>query len=575
MKNRNLFILMLAIYANAAFSQNSFIDLSNDSRYNQKVITIQYGPQTIKMNQESTQFDFQSQRRKSAYASTDLPFLKIKVSSEISYLNDHLVLEHQVEISSAEKLEQDLTVLFPLKMLDSFDKVLMPLKNGIILQSGNTKDEKIASYRCAGKPEKYSNDIALPLIICTNGEKETAVITDPYFTSLYVKGFIKWTYPKEVGLEDSVERRTIIEAESISDLDEGMSIYYQTILKDIPPGPGWMKDIAMISYDYMSDNGRGWYNDIDTLETLIPVQDRKKVALCLHGWYDVVGRYCFDNKTGKLDEKWNNRIRGIELSLSDLHHRISYAKEKGFKVLMYFADGVLSGKGLADFTNEEVLEEGGWNGPDVVGGPYHKNILSGNVASFYRNYARALFTEFAPQTDGFVWDETFYIKAGNLGTNQFRGYADRAQMRMIKEIASILHSVAPEKAFFTSDCIGGEEYFNNVPPYAILADGCYQDSHSTPSFWSYGIFPNYRNVIWSCNWNPLTYFRYTVFGVYAYHTPVVFTNGWEDDRGFSEMTPEERASFIRLFNYRKQFLTKLKGFESLPPYFEFAPGDKN
>ncbi|MCX6223624.1 MAG: hypothetical protein NTV01_02525, partial [Bacteroidia bacterium] len=453
--------------------------------------------------------------------------------------------------------------------LDNFDKVLMPLKSGIIYQSDNGTDTKIASYRCAGKPEKYAKDIALPIIICTTGNQGTAVMTDPYFTTLYDKGTIRWTYPKEVGLEDSVERRTILEVEGLSDLDEGMSMYYQTILKDVPAGPAWMKDIAMISYDYMSDDGKGWYLDIDILTTLIPLADRRKVALCLHGWYDIVGRYCFNNKTGKLDKTWTNRIRGMELSLADLHRRIAYAKDRGFTVLMYFADGVLSSKGLPDFNKDEVLEEGGWNGPDVIGGPYHKNIASETVAGFYRNYAKALFREFAPEVAGFVWDETFYIKAGTLGTKLYPGYLDRTQMRLVKEIASILHSIAPDKAFFTSDCIGEEEYFSDVPPYALLADGCYQDSHNKPSFWSYGIFPNYRNVIWSCNWTPLTNFRYTVFGVYAYNTPVVFTNGWGDDRGFSEMSLEERSNFIRLFNYRKQFNTKLKGLYALPPYFEF------
>jgi hypothetical protein len=196
------------------------------------------------------------------------------------------------------------------------------------------------------------------------------------------------------------------------------------------------------------------------------------------------------------------------------------------------------------------------------------------VEDFYRNYAKALFSEFAQQVDGFVWDETFYIKAGNLGTRQYPGYIDRTQMMLVKEISAILHSFAPDKAFFTSDCIGEEDYFSDVPPYALMADGCYQDSHNKPSFWSYGIFPNYRNILWSCNWTPLTNFRYTVFGVYAYNTPVVFTNGWGDDRGFSEMTIEERASFISLFNYRKQFFTKLKGLNSIPPYFEFTPKSK-
>jgi hypothetical protein len=555
MKKKNLLIILIAISVCPAFSQNGLIDLASDSRYKEQNITVQYGNQPITMNLESTRFDYLNRKRESAYGSRELPALKLSVLSEVFYLGGHAVIQHQLEISSTQRLAQDLTLFFPVRSLEGFDKVLMPLKSGIIHQSENSSETKIASYRCAGKPEKYAQDIALPLVICSTGGQGTAVMTDPYFTSLYNKGAVSWTYPKEVGLEDAIEKRTVIEIEGVSDLDEGMSLYYQTILRDVPAGPAWIKDIAMISYDYMSDNGKGWYRDIDTLTTLVSMEDRKKVALCLHGWYDIVGRYCFNELTGKLDENWTNRIRGIGLNLADLHRRIDYAKDKGFTVLMYFADGVLSSKGLPGFRTEEVLEEGGWNGPDVIGGPYHRNIACKRVADFYRNYARALFTEFASRVDGFVWDETFYIKAGTPGTEQYRGYLDRAQMRLVKEISSILHSMAPDKAFFTSDCIGEEEYFSDVPPYALLADGCYQDSHNRPSFWSYGIYPNYRNVIWSCNWTPLTNFRYTVFGVYAYNTPVVFTNGWGDDRGFSEMNSTERSDFIRLFNYRKQFGT--------------------
>jgi len=573
-----IFVLILFILSNnnIIFSQNSFIILANNDNYKQQVIKVVYGNQTISVIQESTQFNFLSQKRESVYSSKELSLLKIKVLSDVTYLNDHLVYQHQIELSSTEKLAQDLTIYFPVKTLDNFDKILMPLKNGTIYQSGNMETSKIASYRCAGKPEKYAQDLALPLLICSTGEMGTAILTDPYFTSLYDKGSIRWTYPKEVGFEDSVEKRTIIEIEGVSCLDEGMNMYYQTILKDVPAGPNWIKDIAMVSYDYMSDNGKGWYNDIDTLVTLIPLADRKKVALCLHGWYDIIGRYCYNEKTGKLDETWTNRIRGMELSLADLHHRITYAKNKGFKVLMYFADGVLSSKGLPDYNVKEALIDTGylWNGPDVLGGSYPRNIATSKNYNFYIKYAKALFTEFTPQVDGFVWDETFYIKMGHLGSRQYPSYLDRTQMRLVKEITSSLHSIAPNKAFFVSDAIGEEKevdttYGGNIPPYALLADGCYQDSHNGPSFWSYGIFPNYRNVIWSCNWTPLTNFRYTVFGVYAYNTPVVFTNGWGDDRGFSEMSIEEQSNFINLFNYRKQFRTKLKGLYSLPPYFEF------
>jgi hypothetical protein len=530
---------------------------------------IQYGNQSIIPVQKSTKYDFLTGKRETMFSTTEPSTLMIRVVSELSFTGKYPLLRHEIELSSPKKLTEDLTIQFPVGSLENPEAVTIPRKNGLIGHLSEWTGGRIASYRCAGRPEKYSNDLALPLVLIGDGQEKTAVMTDPFFTSLFDEGEIRWTYPKEVGLEDAVEKRTIIEIKGVADMDEGMNRYYQTILRDVPPGPEWLKDIAMISYDYMSDMGRGWYNDIDTLETLIAPADRHKVALCLHGWYDIVGRYCFNEKNGRLDARWTNHIRGIDLSLDDLHHRIKYAKDRGFTVLMYFADGLLSSKGLPGFDPENVFREGGWNGPDVIGGPYSQNLARPTVAEFYRNYARALFTEFASEVSGFVWDETFYIQTGTLGIPKHPGYLDRAHMRLIREIAAILHSIAPDRAFFASDCIGEKSGTGDVPPYALMADGCYQDSWSEPSYWSYGIFPNYRNVIWSCNWRPLTNFKYTVFGVYAYNTPVVFTNGWENDRGFSEMTPRERADFISLFNYRKQKQTHLQGLNALPPYFEF------
>jgi hypothetical protein len=72
-------------------------------------------------------------------------------------------------------------------------------------------------------------------------------------------------------------------------------------LAEIPPGPAWLRDIAMVDYDYLSDGGQGWFRDIDALEAAIPAADRGKVLLALHGWYDFVGRYCFSPETGALD----------------------------------------------------------------------------------------------------------------------------------------------------------------------------------------------------------------------------------------------------------------------------------
>ena len=37
---------------------------------------------------------------------------------------------------------------------------------------------------------------------------------------------------------------------------------------------------------------------------MIPPANRRQVFLCLHGWYDWVGRYSFDATTRKLDTSW-------------------------------------------------------------------------------------------------------------------------------------------------------------------------------------------------------------------------------------------------------------------------------
>jgi hypothetical protein len=303
--------------------------------------------------------------------------------------------------------------------------------------------------------------------------------------------------------------------------------------------------------------------------------DRGKILLTLHGWFDYVGRYCFDVKTGKLDNEWHTQLKKDKETLGDLHRRIKYAKDRGFKVAMYFADGIISSDKLDDYSPDKAIAGSGWNGPDVLGKSYRRNIAVPAYYNFYLDYATALFDEFGKQADMFVWDETYYIKAGHLGTEKYRSYLDRKFMRLVKEITAKLHTINPDAAFVTSDLIGpdntgyggaGNDTYSDVPPYALVADGTYQDSNCLPMFWSYGIFPNYRNVLWSCNWTSVSRFDYTLFGVLQYQATVVFTNGWGDNIGFSEMNQKDKTNLMKLFNYRKSFKTNLKWFESLPPF---------
>jgi hypothetical protein len=89
-----------------------------------------------------------------------------------------------------------------------------------------------------------------------------------------------------------------------------------------------------------------------------------------------------------------------------------------------------------------------------------------------------------------------------------------------------------------------------VPGYAMMADGTYQDSHCDSVAWSYGLFPNWRNTLWSCNWFDISGFQLTRWGVRQFGVPVAISNGWGDDCGPSEWTPRQRDVFLRLFRER-------------------------
>jgi hypothetical protein len=258
------------------------------------------------------------------------------------------------------------------------------------------------------------------------------------------------------------------------------------------------------------------------------------------------------------------------MSLSQVHSRLDYARSRGFRVGIYFADGMNAGDGLPGFDPTCVLEWGGWPGADVKGRSYVQNPLQPKVRAFFLDYTKAMLAEFGPDIDMMNWDETFHIPAGQLGNQSAPGYADRALMRLTHDITRLVEDYdrahRRQIAFLTSDCLGAVYGPKDKAPYALVAHGTYQDSWCQPQAWSCGIFSNYRNVLWSCCWWPLTKWSWIDFAVRQYQAPVSLSNGWGDDKGFSEMTAEQRARALALFNWRKARPTKLQWFDQLPLY---------
>lgn len=441
-----------------------------------------------------------------------------------------------------------------------------------------------AVYHAAGRTPGTAvatHRLALPLVTFPARPlaPRVTIFADPWFSTRFEGSQVAWEYPGAVGLESGEEAREFDVVLHDGDPDAALQAFYAGALAAVPAGPEWLHTVRWVGYDYLSDAGQGWFRDIDAMTPALRPAERRRAFLCLHGWYDFLGRYCFDADEGRLDKEWVafaeagrvnapvakmnlegdfvevgfTHARPVKMSLEAVHQRLRYARERGFRVGLYFADGLSAGSELPGFDEHEVLFWGGWRGPDSRGRTYCRNPLVPAVRDFYLRYLRALLAEFGGEIDGLVWDETFHVPQGSLGPTQGigpAGYADRAMLRLTDELRSVVdrYNVVHrrEVAFLVSDNAGMPQAAR-PPSTALWAHGTYQDSHFRPGPWNYAIFPNYRNVAWSCCWWPISKWSWIEEGVRRHQAPVPVTNGWGDDVGFAEMTAEQQARVLALF----------------------------
>jgi len=507
--------------------------------------------------------------------------------------NQVAAVKQRVRINAPTAITDGVKLVLPRNIQLPFDdrKVFVPLKNGVGRRKavgGLDNDDEYLFHFAGGYEGGRPQMLSIPMLdeYADQTDLHLTHCADPYFTSHITFpyqgkiGQLHCFYPGNVGVKE--EERTVYTGLHRGDASTAMKVFYATVLPDVAQGPDWLHSVSMIDYDYLSKNGRGWYADIDKLTEVIQPPDRGKVFLALHAWYDLVGRYTYDHRTHSLDktwtalpsardkevqalgdgpELWNDwywhkralvDLQPVPMSIAEVHRRIRYAKDRGFRVGMYYSDGLSScdrGKPLAD--PGTVLHWGGWHGPDTNGKTYQQSPLHPGVRDFFKGYLQALIGEYGREVDGFIMDETFFVDPGDLGTAAYPGYADRAMMTLVKELAAIVAGASPQLAFFASDVIGVRTWINKAP-YALMAHATYQDSGSRPEAWSYGLFPNFRNTLWSCNWAPVTNFRYTKYAVETFDTPVTISNGCAgDDMGISEVPPQTLQAMLELFEKRK------------------------
>lgn len=464
-------------------------------------------------------------------------------------------------------------------------KLFVPLFDGRGLRTSLNR-RKEWHYECAGGwGFEDSARLAITLLdeYSTESLLHVAHFADPFFSTgvilptLNSPGFFACKFLHAVGPQQFQKRVFGLYLHK-GDADAALQAYFRHAIPNCPPGPSWLDEVAMVDYDYLSKKGHGWYRDIDKLTELIAPADRHRVLLTLHGWYDLLGHYSYDESLKKLLPEWLSMPGGdkIPMSLSDMHKRIAYAKERGFRVALYFADGMAIDSGAPNCSEEIIFREAEgqlrkhhWGGPDTIAQTYIMNPVHPKVQLFFYGYLRALLDEFGKVIDALNWDETFTTKIGDISTGDYPGYADRAFMLLCKELRDMVKSHNPAIAFLASDCTGvtlpqddGSLWRALPAQNALVFDGTFQDSQFLPTAWQYGLFPNYRNVLWSCNWQPFNHFDWTNIGVRVYGVPVPISNGWGDDKGISDCTEGEARRIMELFEFRKNLRGRIRWLEA-------------
>jgi hypothetical protein len=487
-------------------------------------------------------------------------------------------LIEEFALTAAKTIRTDLEIERPFSLSSPPGpaQAVLPLYSGwarsFPLTAGVLRGEWQLGNRMTDVP---SHQLGLPMVQFGNDRWLGAVSADPYFGSLYelsspagqIVGAIRYRYAasKVPILAGRTETRHfglwLSAANPGGPFGRSVDSFFRLMLPDVPAGPDWLHGIAMVGFDFLSDGGQGWEKDVQELARLLKPAERRRVALCFHGWYENLGGYSFDVARKEIKPEWMamGRTRKVHFTRDGMRRKLQLARDLGFRVLLYFNDGLLQDTGTADYRPQWDLvrlgegKRGGWTGPDTWGETFARNPAHPEVCQWYHDYLAALLQSFGPAIDGFVWDETFYVRAGTITLFPQPAYCDRAMMQLVKSLRAQVKAADPGKVLLASDCIHAEGLAPKqdlLVGYALVADGTYQDTECSRAVRSYGLFPNWRNTLWDCCWDSLSRFADTQWGVEHYGMAVAIASGWGDDRGPSKWTPPQRERFLRLFRWR-------------------------
>ena len=231
--------------------------------------------------------------------------------------------------------------------------LVLPLRNGWAKRMELGEGNISAEYRLADTlTGNETPELALPVIqVDGPGHRQVAVMADPRFSALFrvrargqkVEGEIRYRFCGDrVPIKDAetrwigIWRAPAVERER--PFGASIDAFFRMMLPDVPPGPAWLHDIAMVGYDYLSDEGQGWDRDVAKLAEWLPREERQRVALCFHGWYDGIGSYSFDEATGRMKDHWvaMPKTRKVALTRELVQQRLGKTPRVGLSCAVVF-----------------------------------------------------------------------------------------------------------------------------------------------------------------------------------------------------------------------------------------------
>lgn len=476
-------------------------------------------------------------------------------------------------IQFAQPVKKDITALLPISVQGlPAEAAVLPERTGTV-RTYEPDREPEACFNLDRAGSRKGIELALPGIGVDFKTGSFAVSADPYTDTDFrvqpvtesgeqqTRIFLCSEYPGSTVPVFSAERTIALQFHQ-NGIDGHLRNFYHTI-PDIRPGPLWMHDIHLTFYDYIADRGTSLKPDLEALASRIPQEFRKHVLVCLHGYYDYLGRYSYSHGNGTFDRQWDaydNRGQHLPMTTEELHRRVRLIKSFGFRAALYFADALAYDDLNPEFSRDRIWRDADgepvrwyyWqNRPDKQNREKNYMLDPSNpeVRQWFTGYAAACVNEFGEEVDALVWDETNCVSHAQVCmTPDGPASAGRAMMRLVADVTKEIENGwcrNPDLALLVSDNI----YTKGAGhiPFCLVAHGTWQDSHCNPDAWAPGMIPNYRNCLYSCNWRPVGNRSWNRIAAEKYGLPQGLSNGFGDDIGPSHMEEDLLNETVSLF----------------------------